>query len=150
MSIISATEQTEEDLPTVTEFGYELIRETLLTELLGSDAPEILYWAGKRLARKYPLKNFADIGAFFKQADWGILTIEKETRHELEADLYNERISKKLKMKDSGHFQLEAGFLAQQIEMQKNAVAEAFVHPRKKGAKVHFTVKWDIKDSIAR
>ncbi|PLR77728.1 DUF2507 domain-containing protein [Bacillus sp. V3-13] len=150
MSIISATEQTEEELPTVTEFGYELIRETLLTELLGNDGPEILYWAGKRLARKYPLNNFAEIAAFFKQAGWGILTIEKETKHELDAELYNGRILRKPKSKESGHFQLEAGFLAEQIEMQKNAVAEAFEHPRKKGAKVHFTVKWDIKDSVDR
>ena len=44
-------------LPSVSLFGHELIRNDLLHELLGKDAPEILYWAGKKLARQYPLET---------------------------------------------------------------------------------------------
>ncbi|MFL6556844.1 MAG: DUF2507 domain-containing protein, partial [Bacillus sp. (in: firmicutes)] len=32
---------------TISIFGYELIRDILLPEILGKDTPEILYWAGK-------------------------------------------------------------------------------------------------------
>lgn len=46
-------------------FGYELIRDTLLPNVLGEEAPHILYWAGKELARKYPLETLDELADFF-------------------------------------------------------------------------------------
>jgi predicted hydrocarbon binding protein len=136
----------EADAVTVPAFGYELIREILLPEILGSDAPEILYWAGKQLARKFPLHDLTEITKFFNQSGWGELKVRNEKKNELELELSSALITQRLQSKGNWHFQLEAGFLAQQMEIQKGVISEAFEHPKKRGGKVQFTVKWDKKD----
>lgn len=133
---------------TISIFGYELIREVLLPEILGNDTPEILYWAGKRLARKFPLADFDQVIEFFINASWGQLEMKKETKNEIEIELTSPLIVSRVKSKAEYFFQLEAGFLAQQIELQKEVIAEAFEHPVKKANKVQFTIKWDTKDPI--
>lgn len=136
---------------TIPAFGYELLRDVLLPEILGDDTAEILYWAGKKLARKYPLNSFEEVIDFFNKAGWGRLTIIKESKNELELELTSSIITNRMqnkKSRDSYQFQLEAGFLAEQIELQKQVISEAYEHPRKKADKVLFTVKWDKKDNI--
>ena len=59
---------------TVPVFGYELLRETLLPEILGEETPKILYWAGKHIARKYPLDSISDIIRFFPASGLGRVT----------------------------------------------------------------------------
>jgi predicted hydrocarbon binding protein len=134
--------------PSVSLFGYEIIRDDLISELLGKDEPEILYWAGKRLARKYPLYSIEEIIAFFQEADWGILSVKEEKRKELCLSLTGELVSNRLKKDKNTTFQLEAGFLAQQVEWQKKVVAEAFEHPNKRSNIIQFTIKWDSHDSL--
>ncbi|MDE3839828.1 DUF2507 domain-containing protein [Bacillus methanolicus] len=149
MSELLATIKEEDaDSPVVSAFGYELIRDILLPELLGKDASDILYWAGKRLARQFPLENFDEMRVFFQKASWGTLIITNESNNELEVELTGGIISQRLQSKKDISFQLEAGFIAQQIEQQKQVIAEAFEHPHKKGSKVQFTVKWDKKDIV--
>ncbi len=131
-------------------FGYELIREVLLPDILGKDTPEILYWAGKRLARKYPLKTIDEVIQFFSRAAWGDLTIKNEKKDELEFELISPLLVSRVKSKAEHFFQLEAGFLAQQIEYQKEAVAETFEHPVKHAQNVLFTVKWDKRDKLEK
>ena len=145
---ITVEQNTSTEEPrSVSIFGYELIREILLPEILGKDTPEILYWAGKRLARKYPLKNYDEIITFFANASWGQLVIKSESKDELELELNSPLIVSRVKSKAEHYFQLEAGFLAQQIELLKEVSTETFEHPNKKSNKVQFTVKWDKKDS---
>ncbi|WHY84924.1 YslB family protein [Neobacillus novalis] len=133
---------------TISIFGYELIREILLPEILGKDTPEILYWAGKLLARKFPLPDYDKVIEFFADASWGQLEIKKENKNELEFELISPLIVSRVKSKAEQFFQLEAGFLAQQIQLQKEVIAETFEHPVKKSNKVQFTVKWDNKDHL--
>lgn len=133
---------------TISIFGYELIREVLLPEILGDDTPEILYWAGKKIARIYPLDNISEIIVFFKDAGWGNLTIINETKNELELELSSTIITKRMQDQTKPSFQLEAGFLAEQIETQRNVVTEAYEHSKKRAAKVCFIVKWDQKDAV--
>ncbi|MFJ5717246.1 YslB family protein [Neobacillus sp. NPDC093127] len=133
---------------TISIFGYELIREILLPEILGKDTPEILYWAGKLLARKFPLPDYDKVIEFFADASWGQLEIKKENKNELEFELISPLIVSRVKSKAEHFFQLEAGFLAQQIQLQKEVIAETYEHPVKKSNKVQFTVKWDNKDHI--
>jgi predicted hydrocarbon binding protein len=137
-----------EEPKNISLFGYELLRETVLPEILGNDAPEILYWAGKRVARKFPLPDYNEIIEFFTKASWGLLEIKSENKDEIEFELTSSLTIPRVKSKHEHYFQLEAGFLAQQIETQKGATAETFEHPSKKGNKVQFTVKWDKKDTI--
>ncbi|MFF2447766.1 YslB family protein [Neobacillus sp. NPDC058068] len=133
---------------TITMFGYEIIREILLPEILGKDTPEILYWAGKLLARKFPLPDYDKVIEFFANASWGQLEIKKENKNEIEFELISPLFVSRVKSKAENFFQLEAGFLAQQIQMQQEVIAETFEHPVKKSNKVQFTVKWDNKDRI--
>ena len=129
-------------------FGYELIREELLPNILGKDASHILYWAGKDLARKYPLKNIDEIFDFFVKAGWGHLSIKREGKQMLEFELTSPIVTERIKKREQSTFQIEAGFLAQQVEQQKKVVAEAYEHPKKRAGKVIFTVKWDNRDNI--
>jgi len=137
-----------EEPKNISLFGYELIREFIIPEILGKDTPEILYWAGKRLARKFPLTNLDELTAFFARASWGELVLINERKDEMEFQLSSPNMISRVKAKAENYFQIEAGFLAQQIELQKQVIAETFEHPVKKSNKVTFTVKWDKKDSI--
>jgi hypothetical protein len=132
----------------VPSFGYELIREELLTNILGKDAPEILYWSGKHLARTHLLQNLNEISAFFAEASWGTLTVKKELRNELLFELTSSLIKKRIDLKPDVHFKLEAGFLAQQIETQIGMVSEAYEQIHKKAGLVEITVRWDQKDIL--
>jgi hypothetical protein len=132
----------------VPSFGYELIREELLTNILGKDAPEILYWSGKHLARTHLLQNLNEISAFFEEAGWGTLTVKKELRNELLFELTSPLIKKRIDLKPDAHFKLEAGFLAQQIETQIGMVSEAYEQIHKKAGLVEITVRWDQKDIL--
>jgi hypothetical protein len=132
----------------VPSFGYELIREELLTNILGKDAPEILYWSGKHLARTHLLQNLNEISAFFAEAGWGTLTVKKELRNELLFELTSSLIKKRIDLKPDAHFKLEAGFLAQQIETQIGMVSEAYEQIHKKAGLVEITVRWDQKDIL--
>lgn len=144
------TADTKPDLnpSTAPLFGYELIREELMPIILGKDTAAILYWAGKDLARKFPLNSLEEVMDFFIKAGWGTLSVKSEFKNELEVVLSSEIISNRLKNRGNCSFQIEAGFLAQQIENQKNVIAEAYEHPKKRSGKVIFTLKWDRKDPV--
>lgn len=138
----------EQDIQGVPAFGYELIREILIPDILGRETTTILYWAGKGLARKYPLQSISEIMNFFTDAGWGTLRLKAEKKDELEFELTSELIKQRFKNQPNCSFQLEAGFLAQQIEMQKEVVTESYEHPKKRSQTVLFTVKWDKKDLV--
>jgi len=131
---------------TVSIFSKELLRDILLPDLLGKDHSQILYWAGKQLARKFPLNNVEDIIDFFRNAGWGELVEEKRSKYESEFILSGNIISRRFDLNDKCEFQLEAGFLAQQIEFQKKRITEAAPEPKRKAAKVKLLVRWDTKD----
>ncbi|MDQ0157355.1 YslB family protein [Robertmurraya andreesenii] len=149
MTELHASEMTLIEPDTIPAFGYELLREVVLPSILGKETSSILYWAGKDLARKFPLQNLDEVIDFFAKAGWGSLTIKDESKNEIQAELSSSVISERLSKKDSTTtFQLEAGFLAQQIENQRNVVAECYEHPKKRARKIDFTVKWDKKDPV--
>jgi len=129
-------------------FGYSLIRDVLLPDLLGNESHQILYWSGKALARKYPLPQQENLLSFFLKAGWGILTVTEEKRRELELVLSGDVVEKRLKDTPNASFHLEAGFIAEQIQLQKNCIAESYLELKSKQNKVLITVKWDKKDII--
>jgi hypothetical protein len=134
----------------ISGFGYELIRNDLLNDLLGKEQNDILYWAGKMIARKYPLATFEEIIEFFDQAGWGTLTVEEEKKQEVHLTLSSELITYRNQQKKNVSYQLEAGFLAMQIQQQIDVIAETYEEHSKRGDKVKFQVKWDLKDPITR
>ena len=54
------------------QLGATLIRDALIPDILGKDN-NILYWAGRRLARLFPLAKDEELPIFFEQANWGKL-----------------------------------------------------------------------------
>ncbi|MFC7393714.1 YslB family protein [Scopulibacillus cellulosilyticus] len=134
---------------TISAFGYELLRNALLPELLGEELSPILYWSGRKLARQYPLDTIEDIVAFFTYAAWGTLTVADQQKDKITFHLSSDLIEARMKDDPNTSFSLEAGFLAEQLQRQLNCVAEAFAEPRNAKVKhVTFHVKWDFKDMI--
>lgn len=59
-------------------FGYDLIRNDVLSELLGTEKETLLYWVGKSTARSYPLETTDELISFFEKAQWGTLSLVKK------------------------------------------------------------------------
>ncbi|MBM6619795.1 YslB family protein [Bacillus sp. RD4P76] len=128
--------------------AYELLREVLLPDLLGKELPSILYWAGKSIARKYPVSNEEEVIQFFKDAGWGNLAITSQKANIMEFDLTSEFINARNQSRKETSYNLEAGFIAQQFEQINNVITEAFVEQKKRHNLIHITVKSDSKDNI--
>ncbi|MBS4173748.1 YslB family protein [Bacillus sp. FJAT-49736] len=133
---------------TIPAFGYELIREVLIPELLGKETPEILYWAGKHLARKFPLISMEEVISFFEEAGWGLLRVLKQDKNGMELEISSPIISRHLKLKTDSCYKLEAGFLAEQIQTQMKVRTEAYEEIIKKTQSVRFILRWDMKDTV--
>jgi len=129
-------------------FGYELLRDILIPGILGKDTPEISYWAGKHLARKFPLLSSNEVISFFKESSWGELNLLEENKNEMKYELQGNIVERRIQMNSEPCFTLEAGFIAEQIQNQKQFICEAFAELNKKKNKVVFTVRWDRKDPI--
>jgi predicted hydrocarbon binding protein len=135
---------------TCSVFGVELLRSVLLPELLGKENSGISYWAGKNIARKYPLSTLEDIIVFFKKASWGNLKLVKDSKSEMIFELSSTLITKRAQQEiNQVSYQLEAGFLAEQIQRMSNYITESYTSEKKgKETIIIFEVKWDRKDLV--
>lgn len=107
-------------------FQYILIRDFLLSNILGDDTNEILYWSGKELARQFPLTEKDALIASFSHCGFGELSLIKneknQTYYQLKGDLIKTRL-----LNDDVSFQLEAGYLAEQMNHITGSSCEASV-----------------------
>lgn len=131
--------------PTISSFGYEIIRDHILSSILGKHEDDVLYWAGKELARKFPCKSQDELIAFFADAGWGTLELIKESKDGRIFQLTNDPEILQIKQRS---FKLEAGFIAEQIQLAKGYLTECYNEKREKQQYVMFTVKWDVKERI--
>jgi len=129
-------------------FAYELLREEVLPDLIGKELDDILYWAGRNLARKYPLETIEEVIHFFEKASWGRLNIIEHKRREMHFQLTSPLITERQKQNRHSSYQLETGFVAEQIQKQRNVVAESYEEQKKRSDSITFLVKWDVKDPI--
>ena len=132
----------------INAFAYELLREELLPDLIGNELDAILYWAGRNLARKYPVETIDEMIQFFTKAGWGDLTIIEHKRREMQFKLTGALIEEREQQKRHSSYQLEAGFIAEQIQKQRGVVAESYEEQKKRSSSVTFLVQWDIKDPV--
>lgn len=123
------------------QFGYEILRDHVLPDILGRNEADILYWAGKSLARKFPLFTLDEASDFFRQANFGELAVEQTAKDEIVFLLTPIKI-------DQRCFKLEAGFLAQQKQKIDGFVTEAFEEILDKKKKVRITLKSDLRDQV--
>ncbi len=127
----------------VSYFGIEILRDNLLTKILGEEGEGILYWAGKQLAREYPLATIEEIIEFFKKASWGNLIFYKQSKKRMIVYLDGDIVKTRMKKYETANFSLESGFIAQQIEQQKGQIAESMIEIMPKKTTVIFRVLWD-------
>lgn len=122
-------------------FGYEIIRDYVLSDVLGKHESDVLYWAGKSLARKFPLFSLEEAADFFAQAEFGELVTEKSGKDETVFLLRPYKTENRC-------FKLEAGFLAQQKQKIGGFLTEAYdeVIPKKK--LVRITLKTDLREQV--
>ncbi|MGN7476858.1 YslB family protein [Solibacillus silvestris] len=133
-------------MKTIPTFGYEIIRDHLLPSILGKHEEDVLYWAGKEIARKFPLFSMDELPSFFAEAGWGQLIPEKETKDELHYILAaTEEGSLNIEQRC---FRIEAGFLAEQKQKQLGYLTECYEEKFEKKNYVKFTLKWDLKEKI--
>lgn len=130
-----------------TQFGYELLRDHVLPSILGNHEGDILYWAGKELARKFPVFNVEELPSFFIEAGWGTLTLVKSSKNEDFYELTSETQTVKAEQRN---FQLEAGFLAEQYQKLNDLLTECHAEPKRKNQSIRFHVKWDRKMAMIK
>lgn len=128
-------------LETNEHFGYKILRDHVLSDILGKNENDVLYWAGKSLARKFPLPSLNEAVDFFRQADFGNLAIEKSAKGETVFVLHPETFEDRC-------FKLEAGFLAQQEQKLSGCLTEAYdeIVPKKKIVRI--TLKTDLREQV--
>ncbi|MDV7756849.1 YslB family protein [Liquorilactobacillus mali] len=128
--------------------GYEVIRDILVPELIG-DNHNILYWAGKRLAREIYLAKDDDLTVFFIKAGWGNLKRIKSNKKQQLFELSGDAVQLRNEVSEQADFLLEAGFLAETIQLQSDFVCEAIIKDiKKKNSVVSLLVQLDPGDPI--
>jgi predicted hydrocarbon binding protein len=135
-------ENTTYDSPT--RFGYEILRDHVLPSILGKHEDEILYWAGKEIARKFPIFGVDELPEFFHEAGWGPLHLEKSSKDEAFYSLKNDFGTNA----QNRSCRLEAGFIAQQYQKFNGFLTECYGELNVNDGQVHFQVKWDIKTKV--
>lgn len=119
----------------VSAYGYELIREVFASRYAGTRLRRYDVLGGKKLARKFPLESREDLPAFFQDAGWGTLAIVHSKKQELEFELEGPLVSNRLKYQKEPCFQLEAGFIAEQIQLMNEQIAESYEQVKKEPEK---------------
>ena len=112
--------------------SVEVLRDALLPNLLGDDSSGILYWAGKELARQFPVVSNEDLVTFFEQCGWGHLILQKETNDLITYELTGEPVARRSFALKAPDFMLETGFLAEQVSERFNCVSEAKITSQNK------------------
>lgn len=136
---------TTNEMKTMPLFGYELIREHVLSSILGKHEEDILYWSGKELARKFQMFTMEETISFFQEAGWGQLNLVKLDKNEAFYELSGESDLLNLQQRC---FKLEAGFLAQQQQKLGGFLTECYEEKSIKKNYVHFHIKWDLKEKV--
>lgn len=122
-------------------FINQLYRDFLLPTILGDDNATILYWAGKRIARKYDLADFDDIVEFFNMAEFGKLTKLKERRTSITYELSGQTVTDRLNS-DSKEFSLESGIIAEALQKETGKVTESEISLLPKENKVQIIARF--------
>ena len=109
--------------------------------ILGDDNASILYWAGKRVARKYDLTDFDDLADFFAMAEFGKLKKTKERRSSTTFELSGQTVEDRLDS-DSKEFSLESGMIAEAVQKATGKTTESEINILPKEKKVEITARF--------
>jgi len=138
---------TEESQSENNLYALTLLRDRLLPELLQDDESNVLYWAGKELARTISLTGITALETFFMDASFGLLTLISQADMTLQWRLEGPVVMSRLQDNESASFALEAGFLAEQVQQQLGIGAEAQWEVRNQT--IDITVMTDLPGTLA-
>lgn len=96
--------------------GFDILRYVALPEFLGNEAPALLYFMGRSLARKFEMQTIEDIYYVFEKLGIGKLEFVKKKKQEKVFHLLADSVVLRLKSPLKADFRLEAGFLAEAME----------------------------------
>lgn len=125
-----------------------LLRDRLLPNLLREDEADILYWAGKELARDYDLQSIEELSDLMAQLSFGKLTLEEEKKTSYLFHLKGEIIHERLRANDAASFSLESGFIAQAIQNISNRYTEGSYTVNGKARLVRIQLETDSKEPL--
>lgn len=129
-------------------FPLTLLRDSLLPSLVGTDG-ELLYWAGKKMAREFILSKDEELSLFFAEAGFGQLKRVQSHKGTQTFELSGTVIESRQAVAEHPNYLLEAGFLAETIQNQLGHLTEASVTGQKKDV-VTILVKVDLNSPITQ
>lgn len=132
----------------VNSFAVSILRDGLLKNVFREDYGFILYWSGKELARQFPIDTLLDIQQFFLNSGFGDLELTSQDSTTQTWILSGLIVQQRFSIEKEPDFSLEAGFLAQQFEIQTNSIAEANFSLDTKRKIVAFEVITDLNQKI--
>lgn len=123
-----------------TSTGHDILRYLVLPDLLGQNSDTLLYFSGRKLARKIEINDINDIYYFFQKISWGNLELVKEKKNELSLLLMSDEIAQRLNSSLTTEFNLEAGFLAETIQVVTGRPCECEISINERLFQVNFKV----------
>lgn len=123
-----------------TTTGHDILRYISLPDIFGAEADSLLYFTGRKLARKLDIKKTDDIFYMFKKLGWGNLELIKEKKNSMRFFLMSDEIIKRIQAPIPVDFQLECGFLAEAIEKAINRPCECTNDVNERLYRVQFNV----------
>ena len=123
-------------------FINSLYRDCILSEILGKDASEILYWAGKRVSRRYDLSDIDDLPEFFRIAQFGQLKLISNRRKTVVCELSGQNVTDRIESSIT-EFTIESGIIAECIARENKTNAEAVANIDAKRKVVEIVVQYD-------
>lgn len=128
----------DEFLPS--SIGHDILRYISLPDIFGSESDSLLYFTGRKLARKLEIKTKDDIYYIFKKLGWGHLELTKEKKRSITFYLMSDEIVKRIKAPITVDFRLESGFLAEAIEKVTSRSCECIDNVNERLYRVKFEV----------
>lgn len=120
--------------------GFDVLRYLALPDLLGNEAPTLLYFMGKNLARKFEINSIDDITYIFEMLGIGKMELVKEKKQEKIFHLLSDSVVLRLKGPLEADFRLEAGFLAEAVQMIDGIECECKEEINRRIHQIQFTV----------
>ncbi|MBN6206396.1 YslB family protein [Ralstonia pickettii] len=120
--------------------GFDILRYVALPEFLGDEAPTLLYFMGRNLARKFEMSTIEDVYYIFEKLGIGKLELVKEKKREKIFHLLADSVVLRIKSPLQADFRLEAGFLAEAMETIDNVDCECVEEINHRIHQVQFSV----------
>lgn len=128
--------------------GIALLRDELLPNLLKEDLSDILYWAGKELARSHAAASVDEISTLMRTLSFGALSLVEHKKSSYLFHLQGEIVHSRLKKNSQADFALETGFLAQMVQQLSEQYTEGSYTIQKKNNQIEIVLQSDRKEAL--